>query len=121
MLQHLEEEPYVLFVADRRSWGQQGPSILVCFKEGYTSLDQLRAWLHALEIAATWNARPTYPTASETENIVLSTLETLKKLFSRFMECLMEAGWDIGAGAMMMGSPGTVIMGQGSPEKNKDT
>jgi len=107
-------------VADRRPWGQQGPSILVSFNEGYDSLDQLRAWLHALEIAATWNARTTSPTASETEDIVLSTHDTIRKHFSRFMECLKGAGWDIEEGAMMMGSPGSVITSAGSPETKKD-
>ncbi|KAG1731112.1 DUF647-domain-containing protein [Suillus paluster] len=117
MLQHFQEEPYVLFVADRRSWGRRGASILVCFKEGYGSMNQLRAWLHALEIAAVWSARPTHPTASETEDIVFLAHETLRKEFSRFMGCLKEAGWNIEEDAMMMGSPGSVIM---SPE-TKDT
>ncbi|OJA08985.1 hypothetical protein AZE42_08059 [Rhizopogon vesiculosus] len=121
MLQHFHEEPYVLFIADRNGlWGRPGPGILVCFKEGYDSLDQLRAWLHALEIAATWSALPTSsPTASETENIVLETHETLRRQFSRFMQCLKEAGWNIEEDAMMMGSPGSVIMGQESSEKKK--
>ncbi|KAJ8580158.1 DUF647-domain-containing protein, partial [Rhizopogon salebrosus TDB-379] len=98
MLLHFQNEPYVLFVTDHRPWGQQGPSILVSFKEGYDSLDQLRAWLHALEIAATWNARTTSPTASETEDIVFSTHDTIRKHFSPFMECLKRAGWNIEEG-----------------------
>jgi hypothetical protein len=88
----------------------------VSFKEGYGSLDQLRAWLHALEIAAIWSARPS-PSPSEIEDMVPSTRETLRKEFSRFMECMKEAGWNIEEGAMMMGSPGSVIM---PPETKKD-
>jgi hypothetical protein len=87
-----QNEPYVLFVTDRRPCGQQGPSILVSFKDGYDFLDRLCAWLHALEIAATWNARATSPTVSETEDIVLSTRDTIRKHFSRFMEYLEGAG-----------------------------
>lgn len=119
MLQHFQEEPFVLFIADHKQWGQQEPSILVCFKDGYDALDQLRAWLSALEIAATWNAHPS-STISEIENIVASAHEALKKQFPRFMQCLKEVGWNIEEGAMMMGSPGSVIMGQGPPENMKD-
>ncbi|KAG1733976.1 vitamin B6 photo-protection and homoeostasis-domain-containing protein [Suillus lakei] len=118
MLQHFEEEPYVLFAAESQSWGQRGPCILVCFKEGYGSLDQLRAWLHALEIAAIWSTQPMRPTVSEIEDMVLSTHEMLRKEFSRFMGCLREAGWNIEEGAMMMGSPRSVIML--TPEVKKD-
>ncbi|KAG2133335.1 DUF647-domain-containing protein [Suillus clintonianus] len=112
MLQHFQEEPYVIFVAEPRTWGRRGPSILVCFKEGYGSLDQLRAWLHALEIAAIWSARAMRAgaSASEVEDMVLSTRETLRKEFSRFLGCLKETGWNVEEGAMMMGSPGSVIM-----------
>ncbi|KAG2039290.1 vitamin B6 photo-protection and homoeostasis-domain-containing protein [Suillus americanus] len=119
MLQHFHEEPYVIFVAELRSWGQRGPCILVSLKEGYGSLDQLRAWLHALEIAAIWSARHMRPSPgpSEIEDMVLSTHETLRKELSRFMGCMKEAGWNIEEGAMMMGSPGSVIM---SPETKKD-
>jgi hypothetical protein len=49
--------------------------------------------------------------------MVLSTRETLRKEFSHFMGCVKEAGWNIEEGAMMMGSPGSVIM---SPETKKD-
>ncbi|KAG2140778.1 DUF647-domain-containing protein [Suillus cothurnatus] len=117
MLQHFQAVPYVLFVAGPPSWGQRGPCILVSFKEGYGSLDQLHAWLHAQEIAAMWSARHMRPSPSEIEDLVLSTHETLRKEFSRFMGCMKEAGWNIEEGAMMMGSPGSVIM---SPETKKD-
>lgn len=116
MLQHFQAELYVLFVAEPRSWGRRGPCILVSFKEGYGTLDQLRAWLHASEIAAIWSAHPS-PSPSEIEDMVLSTRETLRKEFSRFMGCMKEAGWNIEEGAMMMGSPGSVIL---SSETKKD-
>ncbi|KAG2066874.1 DUF647-domain-containing protein [Suillus decipiens] len=119
MLQHFHEESYVLFVAEPRSWGRCRPCILVSFKEGYGSLDQLRAWLHALEIAAMWSSqhmRPS-PNPSEIEDMILSSHETLRKEFYRFMGYMKEAGWNIEEGAMMMGSPGSVIM---SPETKKD-
>ncbi|KAG1867617.1 vitamin B6 photo-protection and homoeostasis-domain-containing protein [Suillus tomentosus] len=105
MLQHFQEEPYVLFVAESRSWGRRGPCILVSFKEGYGSLDQLRVWLHALEIAAMWSTRhmrPSVTSPSEIEDVVLSTHETLGKEFSGFMRCMKEAGWNIEEGAMTM-------------------
>jgi hypothetical protein len=117
MLQHFQAVPYVLFVAEPPSWGQRGPCILVSFKEGYGSLDQLHAWLHAQEIAAMWSAQHMRPSPSKIEDLVLSTHETLRKEFSRFMGCMKEAGWNIEEGAMMMGSPGSVIM---SPETKKD-
>jgi hypothetical protein len=81
MLQYFQAEPYILFVAEPRSWGRRGPCVLVSLKEGYGSLDQLRAWLHALEIAAIWSARPR-PSPGGIEDMVLSTRETLKKEFS---------------------------------------
>lgn len=81
-------------------------------------MDQLRAWLHALEIAAMWSARRMHSASpSEIEDIVLSTHETLRKDFSRFVGRVKEAGWNIEEGAMMMGSPGSMIM---SPEAKKD-
>jgi hypothetical protein len=120
MLQDFQEEPYVLFVAESRSWGRGGPRILVSSKEGYGSLDQLRAWLHALEIAAMWSTRhmrPSVTSPSEIEDMVLSTHETLRKEFSGFVTCMNEARWNIDEDAMMMGSPGSVIL---SPETAKD-
>ncbi|KIK35792.1 hypothetical protein CY34DRAFT_26522 [Suillus luteus UH-Slu-Lm8-n1] len=68
------------------------------------------------EIAAIWSAHPS-PSPSEIEDMVLSTRETLRKEFSRFMGCMKEAGWNIEEGAMMMGSPGSVIL---SSETKKD-
>jgi hypothetical protein len=88
-----QNEPYVLFVTDRRPCGQQGPNILVSFKDGYDFLDRLRAWLHALEIAATWNARATSPTVSETEDIVLSTRDTIRKRAFFSFHGVLGGGW----------------------------
>jgi hypothetical protein len=48
---------------------------------------------------------------------VLSTHDTLRKQFSRFMQCLKEARWNIEEGAMIIGSPASVVMGHASSEK----
>ena len=99
-------ERYVLFIAGGKGQGQL--TTLVCFKDGYCPMDQLQAWVHAIEVARRLrdlgdNADPV--------DVLRSTLLATREALPGFVQSLAEAGWETGNDSMMYGSPNHLILG----------
>ncbi|KAF8429451.1 vitamin B6 photo-protection and homoeostasis-domain-containing protein [Boletus edulis BED1] len=101
-------ERYVLFIAGGNDHGLRQGTIAVCFKDGYHSIDQLQAWIHAIE--ATRRLCDPEDDADPVD-VLRSTLPATRGAIPRFVQSLAEAGWETGNGSMMFGSPSHLILG----------
>ncbi|KIK90648.1 hypothetical protein PAXRUDRAFT_669649 [Paxillus rubicundulus Ve08.2h10] len=106
--QIFDEERYVLFIADRKGRIPHPPKILVSFKSGYRSTDQLQAWVHSIEVARYLTDR-TDPTP--TADALRSTLLATQKAIPHFVQSMIDAGWETADDSMMLGSPNHLILG----------
>ncbi|KAG6370895.1 vitamin B6 photo-protection and homoeostasis-domain-containing protein [Boletus reticuloceps] len=101
-------ERYVLFIVGGNDHGLRQGTIAVCFKDGYHSIDQLQAWIHAIE--ATRRLCDPEDDA-DLVDVLRSTLPATREAIPRFVQSLAEAGWETGNGSMMFGSPSHLILG----------
>jgi hypothetical protein len=99
-------ERYVLFIASGKGQGQV--ATLVCFKDGYCSMDQLQAWIHAIEVA---RRLPDLGDNADPVDVLRSTLLATREALPGFVQSLVEAGWETGNDSMMFGSPNNLILG----------
>jgi len=81
----------------------------ICLKEGYTSLDQLKAWVHAEEIGRAWTAE-SIDIGDDPAVIVESTYQTVDAHFTAFVEQMRTSGWNLDEGALMTGSPQAIFV-----------
>ncbi|KAF8550345.1 DUF647-domain-containing protein [Imleria badia] len=101
-------ERYVLFIVGGKGRGLRRITTSVCFKAGYSSMDQLQAWIHAIEVVRQLcvlgdNADPV--------DVLGSTLLATRAALPDFVRSLVEAGWETGNDSMMFGSPNHLILG----------
>jgi hypothetical protein len=99
--------------------GSQSLHLHIFLKVGHTSIDHVRAWTHALEVASMLRRRhetetDSYNTKSRPLDaiaLVRTAHERMTKRFPTFMNGLKEAGWNTGDGSicLMAGSPTAVI------------
>jgi len=97
--------------------------IHICLKEGYTPLDQLKAWVHAEEVGRVWTAGSAN-NANDPVVVIESTYGTVDDHFAAFVEHMRDSGWNLGEGALMTGSPKaifvSVVDGTFEHERKKD-
>ena len=84
----------------------------ICLKEGHTPADHLKAWVHAGEIGRMW----TQVSLTEIQNdedqataIIRVSYRQVHECFPTFRKGLMDAGWNTVDGALMTGSPKTIL------------
>lgn len=100
-------ERHVLFIADAQGHHFRRVTILVCFKDGYCSMDQLQAWIQAIEVA---RRLCDLGNNADLVDILRSTLLATREALPGFVQSLVEAGWETGNDSMMFGSPGHSIL-----------
>ena len=100
-------ERYVLFIAGGNDHGLRPVTISVSFKDGYRSMDQLQAWIHAIEVARRLHDRGDNADPAE---VLRSTLSAIREALPGFVQSLVEAGWETGDDSMMFGSPNHLIL-----------
>jgi hypothetical protein len=82
------------------------------FKEGYTAVDALKAWVHAAEVAR----------SSRGNDLALAIQEThasLEELFPRFTQAMRKAGWLVDEGAILTSAPRSLIVGDSIEDSKK--
>ncbi|TFK39310.1 vitamin B6 photo-protection and homoeostasis-domain-containing protein [Crucibulum laeve] len=91
------------------------PRLHICLKEGYTYLDQLKAWTHAAELCRAVTCGRTGDVDRIDGHDALGVLEASYqqsvRCFSDFVEKLRAVGWNTVDGALMTGSPNAVLTG----------
>ncbi|KAH7925037.1 DUF647-domain-containing protein [Leucogyrophana mollusca] len=111
MLRQFEKERYVLFIsATRPSWIHPKPLVFACFKKDYEPLDQLRAWVHALDVAELLAAVGGSVDPDMDTLLIRRAHERVLEVFPGFIESLKVAGWVTSTEGLMLGSPQTVLV-----------
>lgn len=84
----------------------------ICLKEGYRPSDQIKAWVHALEVCRLYaRGKVSDMSAEEDEAMALIRISyrTVDDSFSIFIEGLREMGWNMTEEALMTGPPKTTL------------
>ncbi|KII91281.1 hypothetical protein PLICRDRAFT_38015 [Plicaturopsis crispa FD-325 SS-3] len=100
-----KDEKYILCVNPTSP-----PRLHICLKEGYTNLDQVKAWAHALEAVC--------PRSSLSDDeAALSALERsyawISEHFPIFVADMDAAGWNTAEGSLSTGQPKSLILRTG--------
>jgi hypothetical protein len=84
----------------------------ICLKEGHTPMDQLKAWVHAIEVGRSYKQLP--GSASSGGDDIFRLLHTtylmVDSMFPEFEYRLRVGRWDVDAGAMLTGTPRSVLV-----------
>ena len=119
-----EEERYLLWydahclrpARDRGGHTLHGPVHLhIILKSGYTLIDQLKAWVHAVELCSMAahkgdSTDKTDPQDGKALSLIHSSYERTVQHFPDFIARMRIAGWNTIDGALMPGSPKGVLM-----------
>ena len=102
-----EAERYVLLMVGGNGRSLRRATTSVCFKDGYRSIDQLQAWIHAIEVARWLCDRGDN---ADVADVLRSTLLAVREALPGFVRSLGAAGWETGDDSMMFGSPSHLIL-----------
>jgi len=106
LLRMFNAERYVLLI-DHRTHDNKLPRLRVVFKHGYTPLDQLKAWVHAVEVGM--KMRQGSGRSEKDSDIIRMAYTRVQEHFSAFIERLRERGWDVSAGILVAGTPKVLV------------
>lgn len=86
----------------------------ISLKHGYTTRDQLKAWIHAVELCRSVAA---HTKGSPTEDIhaldaIATAYATVEHHLSSFIDGMGSVGWDFVDCALMTGTPASVIISE---------
>lgn len=98
----------LFIVGGKKGHGSRRVNTAVCFKDGYRSMDQLQAWIHAIELARQLHS---FGDDADPVDVLRSTLLATREALPGFIRSLVEAGWETGNDSMMFGSPNHLILG----------
>jgi hypothetical protein len=98
----------------------------ISLKEGYTTRDQLKAWVHAVELCRSVAAQTKDSSKdSSTKDIdavdaISSAYGTVESQFSSFLDGMGYVGWDCVDCALLTGSPSVLISDPGNDSGLED-
>lgn len=94
------EEQYILGFTRAPSWYQPTHnSFGICLKKGAHASDQLRAWVHAIELA---HLVPEAQEPLEHSELLAESLRKVDAIFPDFLAAVKRAGWDVDHPALMI-------------------
>ena len=103
------DEKYVLWYTASGSFAAQPPSLVIVLKDGHGPHDHLKAWAHAHEVARL--SRRQRPSTFDAQLIVVrDALARISRMFPSFLDAARAAGWKTEEGALVGGSPVTIIV-----------
>ena len=80
----------------------------ISLKEGYTTRDQLKAWVHAVELCRNV-AKGSSTKDIDAVDAIVSAYGTVERQFSSFLDGMGYVGWDCADCALMTGTPSVVV------------
>jgi len=91
----------------------------ISLKDGHTTRDQLKAWVHGVELcrSVAIQAKDSPLRDVDAVDAVVTAYGTVERYFSSFLDGMGSVGWDYGDCALMTGSPASVLI---SEPKNDD-
>ncbi|KAI8986615.1 DUF647-domain-containing protein [Trametes punicea] len=105
-------EKYILwFTSDVSTTGcTYPPSLGAVLKDGHGTLDHLKAWAHAHEVARLVCRRRNPSGFNEQLAVVRDALTHVSRMFPLFVDAAKVAGWKTEEGALVGGSPVTIVI-----------
>ena len=95
----------------------------ISLKEGYTSRDQVKAWVHAVELCRSVAAQTKGSSTKDIDVVdaIVSAYGTVERQFSSFLDGMGSVGWDCVDCALLTGTPSVIIseLGNGSELEDK--
>lgn len=108
-----KDEKYILCFDPSYIESPKGlPLLHICLKTRCTPQDQLKGWVHALELARACATATTGGPAS----LISASCRGLDDAFGLFIQHMRNMGWDVKEGALMSGAPGAVLVSVSSIE-----
>lgn len=89
-------------------------SVHISLKDGYTTRDQLKAWVHAVELCRSVAAKTKGSPTEDLEAVdaIVTAYGTIEHHFSSFLDGMGSVGWDCVDCALMTGTPASVIISE---------
>ncbi|KAK7050297.1 vitamin B6 photo-protection and homoeostasis-domain-containing protein [Favolaschia claudopus] len=120
LLEHMKNEQYVLWFDHDcllpRPTGQHdlrpgAVHLHICLKEGNSTVDQLKGWVHAVEVGKMLllQQRASFPRPGPAE-IILAAHRRVDSLFPHFLDGLKTVGWNTSDAVLLPGSPRALIV-----------
>lgn len=109
---HIKDETGVTgFVIKRGVVPSGSLHIHISLKEGYTTRDQIKAWVHAVELCRHLTAlTKTSPTKDiDAVDAIVSAFGVVDRQFSSFLDGMGYVGWDCVDCALLTGTPSVII------------
>ena len=120
-LHHIEDKTRLSdFVIKRGVVSSGSLRVHISLKEGYTGRDQIKAWVHGVELCRRLTAQSK---GSSTEDIdavgaIVSAFGIVEREFSSFLDGMGYVGWDCVDCALLTGTP-SVIVSDGNDSDKK--
>ncbi|KAJ3535658.1 hypothetical protein NM688_g6947 [Phlebia brevispora] len=107
------EDKYILWLAADSRAGC--PHVVIVLKEGHVSLDHVRAWLHASELAHRLGGKMHTLSAQDVLKLIGETRDVIKECFDPFMASIKQAGWSLdgAGGGLLVSQTRTIRVEQG--------
>ncbi|KAK7059840.1 vitamin B6 photo-protection and homoeostasis-domain-containing protein [Favolaschia claudopus] len=122
LLQHMKNDQYVLWFehtclmprptqAGQHDLRPGAVHLHICLKEGNSTVDQLKGWVHAVEVGKMLllQQRASFPRPGPAE-IILAAHRRVDPLFPRFLDGLKTVGWNTTDAVLLPGSPRALIV-----------
>ena len=93
----------------------------ISLKDGYTTQDQLKAWVHAVELCRSVAAKTKSSPKEDVDAVdaIMTAYGTIQRHFSSFLDEMGSVGWDCVNCALMTGSPTSVVVSDGSESEDR--
>ena len=91
----------------------------ISLKEGYTTRDQLKAWVHAVELCRSVAAQTKGSSTKDIDAVdaIVSAYGTVESQFSSFLDGMGYVGWDCVDCSLLTGTPSVFISDLGNEDK----
>ena len=119
----IKDKTYVAGIVINRSVVSSGSlRVHISLKEGYTSRDQLKAWVHAVELCRSVAAQTKDSSTKDigAVNAIVSAYGTIESQFSSFLDGMGYVGWDCVDCALLTGTPSVIISDPGNDSGLED-
>ena len=94
----------------------------ISLKEGYTTQDQLKAWVHAVELCRSIAAQTKGSSTMDVDAVdaIVSAYGTVERQFSSFLDGMEYVAWNCMDCALLTGTPSVIISDLGSDSGLED-
>lgn len=119
-LVHVKDKTGIVIKRDVVSSGSL--RLHISLKEGYTTQDQIKAWVHAVELCRRLRAQTKSSSTGDIDAIdaIASAFGVVERQFSSFLDGMGYVGWDCVDCALLTGTPSVIISdGNDSGLENK--